>query len=229
MRVILFGATGMIGSGVLLECLADPRIESVVSVVRQASGVAHPKLRELIHEDFLDLVPVCADFAGVDACFYCLGISSAGMKEEDYRRVTYDFTMAAAKEVLAESPHATFCFVSGAGTDSSGRGRVMWARVKGQAEQALLAMPFKAAYMIRPAYIQPRHGVKSKARWTRWSYAAFGWLYPLWRLLAPSYVTTSDELARAMIQVAKHGAPKAILVTRDLRALAPPALPARAA
>jgi uncharacterized protein YbjT (DUF2867 family) len=220
MRVILFGATGMIGSGVLLECLADPRIESVVSVVRQASGVAHPKLRELIHEDFLDLVPVCADFAGADACFYCLGISSAGMKEEDYRRVTYDFTMAAAKEVLAESPHATFCFVSGAGTDSSGRGRVMWARVKGQAEQALLAMPFKGAYMFRPGYIQPMKGVRSKTALYQMIYNVVGPLYPLMRTLMPSYLTTTVDLAHAMIEAARAGYERHVLETPDINRLA---------
>jgi uncharacterized protein YbjT (DUF2867 family) len=220
MRVILFGATGMIGSGVLLECLADPRIESVVSVVRQPSGAQHPKLRELIHEDFLDLVPVCADFAGADACFYCLGISSAGMKEEDYRRVTYDFTMAAAKEVLAESPHATFCFVSGAGTDSSGRGRVMWARVKGQAEQALLAMPFKGAYMFRPGYIQPMKGVRSKTALYQLVYNLVGPLYPLMRTLMPSYLTTTVDLAHAMIEAARSGYERHVLETPDINRLA---------
>jgi uncharacterized protein YbjT (DUF2867 family) len=220
MRVVLFGATGMIGSGVLLECLADPRIESVVSVVRHTCGVAHPKLHELIHEDFLDLVPVCADFAGADACLYCLGISSAGMKEEDYRRVTYDFTMAAAKEVLAESPHATFCFVSGAGTDSTGRGRVMWARVKGQAEQALLAMPFKGAYMFRPGYIQPMKGVRSKTALYQMIYSVAGPLYPLMRTLMPSYLTTTVDLAHAMLEAARAGYERHVLETPDINRLA---------
>jgi len=220
MRVILFGATGMIGSGVLLECLADPRIESVVSVVRQASGAVHPKLHELIHDDFLDLVPVCADFADADACFFCLGISSAGMKEEDYRRVTYDFTMAAAKEILAESPNSTFCFVSGAGTDGSGRGRVMWARVKGQTEQALLAMPFKGAYMFRPGYIQPMKGVRSKTALYQMIYNVVGPLYPIMRLFMPSYLTTTVELAHAMIEAARAGDERHVLETPDINRLA---------
>ena len=220
MRVILFGATGMIGSGVLLECLADPRIESVVSVVRQASGAVHPKLHELIHDDFLDLVPVCADFADADACFFCLGISSAGMKEEDYRRVTYDFTMAAAKEILAESPDSTFCFVSGAGTDGSGRGRVMWARVKGQTEQALLAMPFKGAYMFRPGYIQPMKGVRSKTALYQMIYNVVGPLYPIMRSFMPSYLTTTVELAHAMIEAARAGDERHVLETPDINRLA---------
>ena len=220
MRVILFGATGMIGSGVLLECLADPRIESVVSVVRQASGAVHPKLHELIHDDFLDLVPVCADFADADACFFCLGISSAGMKEEDYRRVTYDFAMAAAKELLAESPNSTFCFVSGAGTDGSGRGRVMWARVKGQTEQALLAMPFKGAYMFRPGYIQPKKGVRSKTALYQMIYNVVGPLYPIMRSFMPSYLTTTVELAHAMIEAARAGDERHVLETPDINRLA---------
>ena len=220
MRVIVFGATGMIGSGVLLECIADPRIESIVSVVRQAIGVEHPKLRERVHEDFLDLVPICADFADADACFYCLGVSSAGMNEEDYRRVTYDFTTAAAKEILAESPHSTFCFVSGAGTDGSGRGRVMWARVKGQTEQALLGMPFKAAYMFRPGYIQPLKGVRSKTALYQMIYNVAGPLYPVMRMFMPSYVTTTVDLAHAMIEAARVGCERRVLETPDINRLA---------
>ena len=178
MRVVLFGATGMIGSGVLIECLDDPRIEQVVSVVRHPSGVSHPKLRELVHDDFLDYVPICAEFAGVDACLFCLGVSSAGMNEADYRRVTHDFTLAAAKEILAESPHAAFCYVSGAGTDGTGRGRVMWARVKGQTEKALLAMGFHSAFMFRPGYIQPMKGVRSKTALYQMVYNIAGAVVP---------------------------------------------------
>lgn len=220
MRVVLFGATGMIGSGVLLECLDDPRIESVVSVVRQAGGVAHPKLCERVHDDFLDYVPVCADFAGADACFFCLGISSAGMNEADYRRVTYDFTLAAAKEILEESPHASFCFVSGAGTDGSGRGRVMWARVKGQTENALLAMGFRSAFMFRPGYIQPMKGVRSKTALYQMIYNVTGPLYPLMHLLVPSYVTTTVDLAHAMIEAARGGDSRQVLETADINRLA---------
>jgi uncharacterized protein YbjT (DUF2867 family) len=220
MRVVLFGATGMIGSGVLLECLEDPRVELVVSVVRHAGGMAHPKLRELVHDDFLDYVPVCADFAGVDACFFCLGVSSAGMNEADYRRVTHDFTLAAAKEILAESAHATFCYVSGAGTDGTGRGRVMWARVKGQTEQGLLAMGFKSAFMFRPGYIQPMKGVRSKTALYQMVYNVAGPLYPLMRLLGPSYVTTTVDLAHAMIEAARDGYPSQVIETTDINRLA---------
>jgi uncharacterized protein YbjT (DUF2867 family) len=220
MRVILFGATGMIGSGVLLECLADARIEAIVSVVRQPSGVADPKLRELIHDDFLDYVPICAEFAGADACFFCLGVSSAGMSEADYRRVTYEFTLAAAKEIIAESPESTFCYVSGAGTDGTGRGRVMWARVKGQTEQALLAMPFKSAYMFRPGYIQPLKGVRSKTALYQLVYTVVSPLYPILRTFMPSYVTTTVNLGRAMIEAAYSGCSQHVLETPDINALA---------
>ncbi len=220
MRVVLFGATGMIGSGVLLECLEDPRIESVVSVVRHPGNISHPKLRELVHEDFLDYVPVCAEFAGADACFFCLGVSSAGMNEADYRRVTHDFTLAAAKEILAESPHACFCFVSGAGTDGTGRGRVMWARVKGQTENALIAMGFSGVFMFRPGYIQPMKGVRSKTALYQVIYNVVGPLYPLMHLLVPSYVTTTIDLAHAMIEAARDGYSRQVLETADINRLA---------
>lgn len=220
MRVVLFGATGMIGSGVLLECLDDPRIDSVVSVVRTASGISHPKLRELVHDDFVDYVPVCADFAGADACFYCLGVSSAGMKEDAYRHITYDFALAAATEILAESPDSSFCFVSGAGTDGTGRGRVMWARIKGQTEQSLLAMPFRSAFMFRPGFIQPMKGVRSKTPLYQRIYNVAGRLYPLMRTLAPNHVTTTVDLARAMIEAAREGYPRQVLETPDINRLA---------
>lgn len=226
MRAVIFGATGMIGQAVMREALRDREVTAVLSVVRSRTGSEHPKLTELVHADFHDFTGIADQLAGYDACLWCLGVSSAGMSEADYRRITYDATVAAAKVLVAKNPQMTILFVTGVGTDSTESKRSMWARVKGAAENALFAMPFKAAYMIRPAYIQPRHGVRSRTRLTRWSYAAFGWMYPLWRLVAPKYVTTSDELARAMLQVAKHGAPKKILETRDLRALAPPALTA---
>lgn len=226
MRAVMFGATGMIGQAVLREALLDPEIAAVLSVVRAATGVTHAKLTELVHADFGDFTGVAAELTGYDACLWCLGVSSAGMSEADYKRITYTTTVAAASVMVRANPAMTILFVTGVGTDSTEAKRSMWARVKGAAENALLAMPFKGAYMIRPAYIQPRHGVKSKSRWTRWGYTAVGWLYPLWRVVAPGYVLSSDELARAMLHVAKHGAPKAILETRDLRALAPPALTA---
>jgi uncharacterized protein YbjT (DUF2867 family) len=220
MRVILFGATGMLGSGVLLECLDDPGIDAVVSVVRRRTGVAHPKLKELVHEDFLDFVPICEHFADADATFYCLGVSSAGMSEADYRRVTRDFTLAAAKEIRAENPPNTFCFISGASTDATGRGRVMWARVKGETENALAGMGFKAAYMFRPGYIQPLRGVRSKTLLYQMVYNIAGPLYPLFKSMAPSYVTTTVDLAHAMIEAARSGYSRSVLETPDINRLA---------
>src|ERR1700722_9569703 len=153
MRVILFGATGMIGQGVLRECLLDPGVEAVLSIGRRASGVTNAKLREIVHADLTDLSAIEGELGGYDACFFCLGISSAGMSEADYRRVTYDVTLAAAQAIQKRSPDLTFVYVSGTGTDSTEKGRTMWARVKGATENAILAMPFKASYMFRPGYI----------------------------------------------------------------------------
>ena len=149
MKVILFGATGMVGQGVLRECLEDARVQSVLVVGRSSVGLTDPKIREILHTDFLDFKPIQAQLAGYDACFFCLGVSAAGLKEDDYRRLTYDVTLAAAEAIVAVSPHLTFCYVSGEGTDSTEHGRAMWARVKGRTENALLRMPFKAAFMFR--------------------------------------------------------------------------------
>ncbi|MGH9390078.1 MAG: NAD(P)H-binding protein [Vicinamibacteria bacterium] len=216
MRVILFGATGMIGQGVLRECLLDPEVERVLAVGRRKTGSQHEKLREVVHQDFSNFSAIESQLSGFDACFFCLGVSSAGMSEADYRRVTYDFTMAAAETLVKRNPGMTFLYVSGAGTDSTERGRAMWARVKGATENALLRLPFKAAYMFRPAYIQPLHGITSSTKWTRALYAVMGPLYPVWKRLFPNYVTTTDELGRAMILAAKRGASKRVLESRDL-------------
>jgi uncharacterized protein YbjT (DUF2867 family) len=216
MRVILFGATGMVGQGVLRECLIDSEVESVLAIGRRATGVRHDKLREIVHKDFSDLSAIEGELSGYDACFFCLGVSSAGMSEQEYSRVTYDVTIAAARALVKNNPGMTFIYVSGAGTDSSDRGRMMWARVKGKTENTLLRMPFKAAYMVRPGYIQPLHGIASRSRLTRVLYAVMGPLYPLWKRLFPRYVTTTEQLGLAMIQVAKHGAPKSILENQDL-------------
>jgi uncharacterized protein YbjT (DUF2867 family) len=219
MKVILFGATGMIGQGVLRECLLDPGVESVLSIGRRGSGVTDAKLREIVHADLADLSAVAGDLEGHDACFFCLGTSSAGMSEADYRHVTYDVTLAAARALLKETTGLTFVYVSGASTDSTEKGRTMWARVKGATENALLAMPFKAAYMFRPAYIQPMHGIKASGRGTRVMYALLGPLYPVWKALAPKYVTTTEEVGRAMLRVAREGAPKQVLENVDIAAL----------
>ena len=219
MKVLLFGATGMVGQGVLRECLLDPGVESVVVIGRAATGQEHPKLREILHRDFTDFSAIEGQLAGFDACFFCLGISASGMTEEDYHRITYDFTMAAAEALARVSPQTTFLYVSGSGTDSTERGRWMWARVKGKTENALLRLPFKAAYMFRPGYIQPLHGITSKTRLYRVVYAMVGPFFPLWRLLLGSYVITTEDVGRAMLQVARHGAEKQVLENKDLAAL----------
>ena len=220
MKVLLFGATGMVGSGVLTECLADPRVTTVLSIVRQASGSTHPKLREVRHADFYDYTPLRDAFLDADACFFCLGVSSFRLNEADYRRLTYDLTLAAGRAVVAAAPRAVFCYVSGEGTDGSGTGRVMWARVKGQTEAALLALPFRGAYMFRPGYIQPLAGVRSKTPLYRAVYAALGPLYPMLRRLAPKHVTTSVNVGRAMIEVAIHGYARPVLENEDINRVA---------
>lgn len=220
MKVILLGATGMVGQGVLRECLLDPGVERVLAVGRSGTGQGHEKLRELVHGDFMDFAAVEKELTGWDACFFCLGVSSAGMKEADYTRVTYDCTIAAATVLARVNPGMTFVYVSGAGTDGTEKGRSMWARVKGRTENALLALPFKGAYMFRPGFIQPRNGIKSKTRLYRAVYAVAGPLYPLWKALAPGLVTTTDQVGRAMIRVAREGAPKQVLENRDINALA---------
>ena len=170
--------------------------------------------------DLTDLSPLERELSGYDACFFCLGVSAAGMSEADYRRVTFDLTMSAARTLVKASPAMTFIYVSGAGTDSTGRSRLMWARVKGETENALLELPFKASYMFRPGFIQPLHGIVSKTRLYRVIYSAVGPLYPVLNALLPDYVTTTERVGRAMITVAKRGAPKAILENRDINALA---------
>jgi uncharacterized protein YbjT (DUF2867 family) len=220
MKVILFGATGMVGQGVLRECLADAEVESVLAVGRTETGQQHEKLRELVHTDFTDFSGIEEQLSGYDACFFCLGVSAAGMSEKDYHRVTYDFTMAAAQALAKRSPEMTFIFVSGAGTDSTERGRAMWARVKGKTENALLKLPFKAAYMFRPAFIQPLRGITSKTRLYRIVYAVMGPLYPLLKVLTPKHVITTEQVARAMLHVGKHGAEKRVLENHELKAIA---------
>ncbi|HTT65795.1 MAG TPA: NAD-dependent epimerase/dehydratase family protein [Bryobacteraceae bacterium] len=216
MKVIVFGASGMVGQGVLRECLLDPDVENVLSVGRSAAGQAHPKLRELMHRDFLDFSAIESSLAGFDACFFCLGVSSAGMREADYSRVTYDFTMAAARVLARLNPGMTFVYVSGMGTDSSERGRTMWARVKGKTENDLLQLPFRAAYMFRPGLIVPLHGIRSKTRIYRWLYVVLGPVLPLLNAALPRFVTTTAQVGRAMIKVARKGAPKPVLENADI-------------
>lgn len=220
MKVILFGASGMVGQGVLRECLLDPDVQALLSVGRSSTGQTHAKLREIAHADFTNFTPIAAELTGYDACFFCLGVSSAGMKEADYWRVTHDFTLAAAEVLARQNPAMTFIYVSGTGTDSSEKGRSMWARVKGQTENALLQLPFKAAYMFRPGAIQPMHGIKSKTRLYRAAYVVMTPLWPALRALFPRNVITTEQVGRAMLAAAKRGADHKLLENQDIARLA---------
>jgi uncharacterized protein YbjT (DUF2867 family) len=220
MKVIVFGASGMVGQGVVRECVRDPAVERVLSVVRKPSGTTDAKVEELVHADLYDFGPVEQKLAGYDACFFCLGVSAAGMSEAEYRRVTYDLTLAAARTLVRVSPAMTFIYVSGAGTDDSERGRAMWARVKGQTENALKQLPFRAAVMFRPGIIQPLHGIRSKTRVYRIVYAILGPLFPLFNWLLPSFITSTERVGRAMLRVARDGAPKPVLENADINQLA---------
>ena len=206
----------MVGQGVLRECLLDPDVERVLSIVRAPSGRHDPKLRELVHNDFFNFSAIESELAGYDACFFCLGVSSAGMKEAGYRRVAYDITLAAARTLVGLNPGMTFIYVSGTGTDSSEKGSSMWARVKGKTENDLLRLPFKAAYMFRPAAIVPLYGAKSKTKFVQAFYVVLKPVLPLLYALFPKYVTTTEQVGRAMLTVAKHGAPKSIFENSDI-------------
>ncbi|MBZ9599841.1 epimerase [Streptomyces erythrochromogenes] len=220
MNVILFGATGMLGRAVLRECLRDDSVTGVLAVGRSPLGVTHPKLRERVQDDPSDLAAAGVDPAAYDACFFCLGVSSVGMTEEDYRHVTHDLTLAVARPLAAANPGMTFVYVSGQGTDSTGRGRSMWARVKGRTENDLLELPFRA-YMFRPGIVQPVHGVPSRTRLYRVLYAVTAPLVPLLRRFAPDLVITSEAFGRAMIAVATPGTevPGHILRPADINRL----------
>jgi nucleoside-diphosphate-sugar epimerase len=217
MKVILFGATGMVGQGVLRECLLDEGIESVLAIGRSSTGRTDPKLRELILSDLFNFDAAGTDLQGYDACFFCLGVSVAGMNEADYTHLTFDLTLGWAHKLADINPTMTFVYVSGAGTG----GNAMWAQVKGRTENALLDL-FESAYMVRLAALRPMHGEVSKTRWTRIAYAVFRPLLPLFQAISPGTVISTEELGRAMIRVARQGAPKRVLDNRDLRALGAP-------
>jgi uncharacterized protein YbjT (DUF2867 family) len=219
MKVILFGATGMVGQGVLRECLIDPGVESVLAVGRSPTGQQHAKLHEIVHDNFFDFSGIETQLGGFDACFFCLGVSSVGMDEERYRHLTYDLTMAAATTLAKLNPGMVFVYVTGRGTDSTGQGRLMWARVKGKTENDLLKLPFKAAYMFRPAGIQPLHGVRSKTPWVQAIYAVTAPLLSLLNRTSPQYMTTTEQVGRAMIKVARDGYPKPVLESEDINSI----------
>ena len=215
MKVILFGSTGMIGQGVLFETLKDTRIASVLVINRQTVGITHPKLTEIIHSDFYDLKPIKEQLSGYDTCLFCLGVSSVGMNEADYSKVTFELTTYIAKKLLNLNPSMTFCYISGAHTDSTENGKVMWARIKGKTENALLAMNFKKAYMFRPGFIQPMKGIKSKTPLYKFLYDIFKPFYFLLKRYE-NIVTNTEILGKAMIKAAAEGYENNILESKDI-------------
>jgi uncharacterized protein YbjT (DUF2867 family) len=212
LSVILTGATGMVGEGVLHQCLQDADIDRVLVVGRRSCGVNHPKMKEVIHQDLLHPEPIREQVAGYDACFFCLGVSSVGMKEHDYAVVTHDLTLAFAGVLQKANPQMTFCYISGYATDSTEKGRSMWARVKGRTENDLLKL-FPNAFMFRPGYMRPIPGMKHTLKY----YKYVDWMYPLLRPLFPRFMGTLEELGRAMIAVAKTGYSSHILELKDIR------------
>ncbi|HVE00045.1 MAG TPA: hypothetical protein VNB90_17675 [Cytophagaceae bacterium] len=215
-KAIITGATGMVGEGVLHECLLHPEVEKVLVINRKPCGVSHPKLEEIIHADFLNFTPIENRLGGYNACYFCLGVSSIGMKEPEYRKLTYDLTMHVASTLAKLNPDMTFCYISGGGTDSTEKGRSMWARVKGKTENDLMKLPFRQAYMFRPGYMQPTPGLKNTLK----PYKYISWLYPFFKTLFPSGVSTLKEVGLAMINTVNKGYPKKILEVKDIIQLA---------
>ena len=220
MRVMIFGASGMIGQGVLRECLLDTAVDSVLSIGRSKTGASNPRLREIVHTDFFHYESLEPELSGFDACFFSLGVTSVGKSEADYTRITYDLTVAAATTLARLNPEMTFIYVSGAGTDSTEAGRYMWARVKGRTENAILRLPFKAAYMFRPFLIQPLDGIRSKTPVYQRVYDITRPALPFLLRMFPQYVTTTERLGLAMLKAARDGAPKRVLESVDINRLA---------
>jgi hypothetical protein len=215
-RVIITGTTGMVGEGVLHECLQHPEIGSILVINRKPCGVTHPKLKEIIHPDFFDLSAIGNQLTGYYACFFCAGVSSVGMKEPEYYKLTYTMTMHVAETLSRMNSEMIFCYVSGAGTDSSEKGRMMWARVKGKTENDLMKLPFKKVYAFRPAFMLPTKGLKHVPS----TYKYIIWIYPVVRLLFPKFFGTLKEVGRAMINVTIKGYTKQVLELKDIRVLA---------
>jgi uncharacterized protein YbjT (DUF2867 family) len=211
-NAIITGATGMVGEGVLEECLRHRDVEKVLVLNRRPCGVTHPRLTEILHSDFLDLSPVADKLKGYNACFFCLGVSSVGMKEDKYYLLTYTLTMHVAEILSKQNPDMTFCYVSGAGTDSSEKGRLSWARVKGKTENDLMKLPFKKVYAFRPGFMLPSEEAKNSHGY----YAVFRVLYPLLHKLMPKYVSTLREVAAGMIHTVINGYEKPVLEVTDI-------------
>ena len=215
-KAIVTGATGMVGEGVLHECLNNMHVEEVLLLGRKPYGIKHPKLKEIIVADFYNLSGIEGQLSGYNACFFCLGTSSVGMSEVDYYKVTYTLTMSVAKILSTLNPDMTFCFVSGGSTDSTEKGNIMWARVKGKTENDLMKLPFKKAYNFRPGYMHPKPGMRNTNKY----YKYITWAYPLLRAVFPKHVSTLKELGLAMINSVTKGYEKQILEVKDIVALA---------
>ena len=214
-KAIVTGATGMVGEGVLLECLENPDVESVLVINRRPLGRSHPKLKEILHKDFYDISAIESQLKGYNACYFCLGTSSVGMKEPEYRRITYDLTVHVAEVLSRQNPGMTFCYVSGAGTDSTEKGSSMWARVKGKTENDLLKLPFDQVFAFRPGFMKATEGQKNLLRW----YKYFAWLYPIVKAIYPNGASTLTQVAKAMINVTKYGFDKHIFEVEDINLL----------
>ena len=215
-KAIITGATGMVGEGVLHECLQHEAVEQVLVINRRPGGVSHPKLKEIIHANFHDLSPIASQLKGYNACYFCLGVSSVGMKETAYHHITHDLTMHVATTLVSLNPDMTFCYVSGAHTDSTAQGKVMWARVKGQTENDLLQLPFKQSYMFRPGFMKPTKGLKNALK----LYKVLGWLYPMLKALSPNSASTLKEVGVAMINVTLKGYNKRVIEVSDILKIA---------
>lgn len=215
-KAIITGATGMVGEGVLHECLHHPDVEAVLIINRRPLGLTHPKLKEIIHKDFHDLSAIAGELSGYNACYFCLGVSSIGLDEPTYHKLTYDLTLHVATTLSGLNPGMTFCYVSGSGTDSTEQGRLMWARVKGKTENALMRLPFKKSYMFRPGFMQPTKGLKNTLK----AYKYFNWMFPVLSPLFPNFMCTLSEVGVAMIHTVTKGYPKNILEVKDIVALA---------
>ena len=218
-KVIITGSTGMVGKGLLLECLNNEKVESVLIINRKPVGIVHNKLIEVLHQDMYDLSAIQDQLSDYDVCYFCLGVSAVGLSEQEYKKITYDLTLSFAQTVLVTSPNITFCYISGAGTDSTEKGNTMWARVKGKTENDLLSLGFKKAYMFRPGYIQPMNDIKSKT-------AAYNFIYtitsPIYFLLKklPKYVTSTNQMSTAMINIAAIKPDIGVLESKDINQFA---------
>ena len=216
MKVIILGATGMVGKGVLLECLNNAKVTTVLVVNRKPVGISHDKLKEIIHKDFFNLEAIKNCLAGYDACYFCLGISAFRQSEANYKRITYDLTLHFAETLLVQNQNMTFIYVSGKGTDSTEKGKTMWARVKGKTENAILALGFKDAYTLRPAYIKPDKNAPSSTPLYRILLSALGWLHPLIKVMFPSFTTTTFQIGRAMLYITENPTDKKQIESKDI-------------